>query len=77
MLASDIISITDFRNRMNKIFASLSRPQFIVANNKPQAVIMSVAQYESMMKKLEWEDVVDFGHNGIDPQDLLSSHNRR
>lgn len=75
MLAQDIISITDLRQKTKGIFRSLRRPKFIVSHNKPQAVLLSVSMYEKLIKQQsDRETVVDFGDEGIDPDELLACH---
>lgn len=76
MYPSDIISVTELRNKMQSIFRWLNRPKFIVTNNKPKAVLISVEAYERLLDQQDWNTEVDFWHEWIDPADLLDIHNK-
>jgi len=48
-----------------------------VANNKPQAVLISVKAYEKLLKQQKiWNTEVDFGEEGIDAKELLAVHDK-
>lgn len=77
MQPSDIVSVSDLRTQTNAIFKRLKHPKCIVANNKPQAILMSLKDYNRLSEYLEnRETVVDFGKEWVSPKDLLSVHKK-
>lgn len=53
MLASQVVSVTDLRQRTKEILDSLSQGRkYIFSNNKPRAVLMSADEYEQYRQLL-------------------------
>ncbi len=75
MYPTDIISVSDLRTKTQQIFGNLGRAKCIVAHNKPQAVLLSIKEYEQLIQKKEQrKTVVDFWEDGVNVKELLACH---
>ena len=78
MYPSDIVSVSLLRTKTNTIFKDLHTPKCIVANNKPQAMIISLEDYGKLAEYFEpRKTVVDFGKKWIDAKKLLAIHKKK
>ena len=62
-LLPNLVSVSELQKNYSDIFKSLStdNPLFVLNNNKPQAVILSVSSYEKLAKRayaLETKDAL-------------------
>jgi hypothetical protein len=78
MHPSDIIPVSTLRTSTNTIFKDLQHPKCIIVNNKPQAMLISIKDYDRLAEYFEdRQTVVDFGKKGIDPKKLLAAHKKK
>jgi PHD/YefM family antitoxin component YafN of YafNO toxin-antitoxin module len=61
MHPTDIVSVSELRSKTAQVFKKLDRPQCILINNKPEAMLISIEYYDQIIKTQQWKTVVDFG----------------